>query len=430
MELSNNYNSSFLWRIISFERIAKLSFILYLFFYFFGTSLPFRETKIDVDEYASNPFRQLVFSSLYFFSFISILPVLQKVFSIIKKEKFLFIFLLWTLLSVIWSDYSDISFKRWIQIFGGYIVCLSAVIYFDSQSILKYFRSLTYFYIILSFLAVVIIPGASMQYEGSRVWRGLAAHKNLFGELVLICTIIVLFSIRYLKTKNKTIDYLMLFISLLLLIGSRSTTSLIVLIILGLIAFSSKTQDKLGFGSLSKWIYYALLSAVLVFYSSALILVPSFLESIFGALGKDMTFTGRTDLWAYIIGIAFSASNPLIGVGYGGFWVYGSPNLIKLYSLTVERPIQAHNGYIDLTIETGFIGLSIVIIMTIWYFYNNFKKTDVQYWKYLVIATLIINLQEATLFKVNAITGFLFMLSYMLLFSRIAFQNEKYSDIT
>jgi len=423
MSTKDRASSSVLGNLL---RIAKISFFLYLFFYFFGTSLPFRETKIDVDEYASNSFRQLVFSSLYFLSFISIVPVSQKVFKIIKEEKFLFIFLLWTLLSTTWSDYSDISFKRWIQIFGGYIVCLSAVIYLDSQeNILKYFRSLTYIYITLSFLAVVIVPGASMDYEGSRVWRGLAAHKNLFGELILICTLIVLFSIRYLKTKNKTIDYLMLFISLLLLLGSRSTTSLMVLIILGLIAFSSKTQEKLGFGSLSKWIYYTLVLTILAFYISAIILFPSFLETIFGALGKDMTFTGRTEIWVYVIGIAFSTSSLFLGVGYGGFWVYGSPNLIKLYSLTVERPIQAHNGYIDLTIETGIIGLSIVIIMIIWYFYNNLKKTDAQHWKYLVIATLIINLQEATLFKVNAITGFLFMFSYILLFSRIAFQEKK-----
>ena len=79
-------------RFFSLENLAKISFLLYLFFYMFGTSLPFNETPIDVDEYSTNPVRQLIFSTLYFLSFVSIMPVFNKAFVIIKKEKFLFFF--------------------------------------------------------------------------------------------------------------------------------------------------------------------------------------------------------------------------------------------------------------------------------------------------------------------------------------------------
>jgi len=424
MSTDNKERSSILWNLLSFETIAKISFILYLFFIFFGTSLPFKEEKIDVDEYGSNPFRQLVFSSLYFLSFISILPVFQKVFAIIKKEKFLFIFLMWALLSTIWSNYSDVSFKRWMQIFGAFVVCMSAVIYLDSpEKILKYFRLITITYLTLSFVSVIGIPGASMDYQGSRVWRGLAPHKNTLGQIILVCTIITVFSIKYLKTSNRILDLGMFFISILLLMGSRSTTALVALIIVALIAMASDAQWKLGFGALSKWIYYSFLLTLIAFYLSSLIIIPSLTEELFGIFGKDMTFTGRTDLWITLIGIT-TTSNILIGVGYGGFWVYGSPNLIKLYAIVHDTPIQAHNGYIDITIETGFIGLTMVIIMILWYFYNNRTKTNVNYWKYFIIITLLSNLQESTLFKLNSTTGILFIFSYLLLFSRITLKEK------
>lgn len=429
MSYVKNTTSSVLWSLLSFERIAKLSFLLYLFFIFFGTSIPFKEEKVDVEEYGSNPFRQLIFSLLYFLSFISILPVFQKVLSIIKKEKFLSLFLLWALLSVMWSDFSDVSFKRWFQIFGAFIVCMSAVIYLNSpQKILTYFRWITSLYLILSIIAVIGIPGASMDYQGTRVWRGLAPHKNSLGQIILVCTVITVFSIKYLKSRNKIWDYWMLFISIILLLGSRSTTALVVLLIVALIAISSDAQGKLGLGILSKWIYFSAIFTVIAFYVSFLVLFPSFLEEIFGVFGKDMTFTGRTDLWMYLVGIA-SSKNLLLGVGYGGFWVYGSPNLIKLYSLVHDTPIQAHNGYVDITIETGFIGLTLVLLIVLWYFYNNAKHTDVNYWKYFIIITLLSNFQESTLFKLNSTTGILFIFSYLLLFSRIITMENMNSSI-
>ena len=337
---------------------------------------------------------------------------------------------MWALLSVLWSDYSLIGFKRWIQIFGSYIICISAVIYLDNETLIKYFRFLSYTYLAISFVAIITIPEASMDYMGSKVWRGLAPHKNLFGEIVLICTLISIFSIKYFNSKYWAIDYLMLVISLILLFGSKSMTSLLVLFIIGFIAFSADPEKRLGFGNLSKWLYFTFLSAIVFLVVSLVVIKPLLIKDIFNALGKNLTFTGRTELWTYIIQIAFGMSNPLLGVGYGSFWVYGSPHLNELYSLILDTPIQAHNGYVDLTIETGFIGLGLVLTMTIWYFYNLKKNNNVRYWSLFIIATLIINLQEATLFKVNAITGLLFIFSYVLLFSRLALPEYNFIEDT
>lgn len=414
----NKYRPNFvLLNLFTFENIAKFSFFLFLFFSFFGISLPFQSNKVNVDEYSSNSLRQLLFGLIYFLSLITLVPAYQKTFEIIKREKFIFLFLLWSLITIFWSGYPDVSFKRWLQIFGTYTVCISAISYFSSsEELLRYFRIILYLYIVISFLAVFTIPGASANYEGEQAWRGLAPQKNLLGEIALIGAFISAFSSKYLSQKYKVIDYTMLAISVLLLIGSKSTTSLLTLIILSFFSFKSILSNKLSISSIEKWLISSLLITITFVIICLFLFAPDLVQDIFSFLGKDLTFTGRTVIWQYML-FAFSG-NLLLGVGYGGFWVYGSPQLNGLYSLVSDTPIQAHNGYVDLMVETGVIGILIILFMIYWYFYNNYKSKYKQYWRYFILAAILTNFQESSLFKVNAIAGVMFTFSYLILFSR------------
>ena len=412
-------------RILSFENLAKLAFFLYLFFVFFGTNLPFQSDELDVTEYATNPIRQLLFSSLYFLALLSILPSFKKIFAIILEEKFLTMFLLWILASVLWSHYFDISFKRWLQVLGSYIVCLSALIRFrDSEEVLRYFRIITYSYLIITFISVFTIPAASANYQGQIVWRGLAPQKNGLGQIVLICGMISVISINFYKSGSKYFDYSMLFISIILLVGSKSTTSFLTTLILSTLALLTYLLTRFEIAGMLKWFTYLFILLAVLLTANLLIIFPTFISDMFAFLGKDPTFTGRTDLWLYLLGIA-SSGNIFLGSGFGGFWVYGSPNLEQLYSLVNDTPIQAHNGYVDLFIETGIIGIVILLFIIVWYFYNLRFSESKQFWKYFFIATLLLNLQEATLFKLNEVTSVLFIFSYLSLFTQLVRQKPR-----
>ncbi len=82
--------------------------------------------------------------------------------------------------------------------------------------------------------------------------------------------------------------------------------------------------------------------------------------------GKDLTLTGRTELWADIFRIA--KTHLLFGCGFQGFWVVDALNIQALYQVYVWIPIQAHNGYLDILNETGLVGLTLFIIAVINFF--------------------------------------------------------------
>ena len=72
-----------------------------------------------------------------------------------------------------------------------------------------------------------------------------------------------------------------------------------------------------------------------------------------GAVGKDPTLTDRTKIWSFLLGMH---TNPLIGTGYESFWM-GSRLEWFWEKAGVGHLNEAHNGYLEVYLNLGIIGL-------------------------------------------------------------------------
>jgi exopolysaccharide production protein ExoQ len=75
------------------------------------------------------------------------------------------------------------------------------------------------------------------------------------------------------------------------------------------------------------------------------------------AVGKDSTLTGRTYLWSE--GIQTGMQNPILGVGFGAFWVPGTLEAEKLwyqFDMFTRTGFHFHNLFISLFVDLGIIG--------------------------------------------------------------------------
>jgi len=100
-------------------------------------------------------------------------------------------------------------------------------------------------------------------------------------------------------------------------------------------------------------------------YSLALLqVVPGLytLLSPIGAItGKDMTLTGRTDIWDIMF--EHIRLHPWLGTGYGAYWTgleEGSPSYEFMLRLQFY-PASAHNGYLDILNDLGAAGLVVLL---------------------------------------------------------------------
>ena len=395
------------------SNLAKFSFFVFLFFSFFGTTLPFQERLTDADEITtSSVFNQLVFSTLYVISFISLIPKRDLAFRIIKAEKFFAIFLVWSLISVFWSQVPMVSFKRWLRILGMAVVILSVLVHLRSaDDTMQYFKIILAVYLPLSIFSILFIPGA-IQWEFP-AWRGIAMHKNELGQISLVSMMIWSYAFYRGDLRNKAMAFVFWCMSFILLMGSRSVTAVLTAGILMAFAFFLIISGQIfrpvvgGFVSSMFFIVF-FLSLIPVIY-----LAQDALASLPGLLGKDLTFSGRVYLWADVFDDA--KSHLFLGCGFGGYWVPGTPTMDRIWDIHYTLFNQAHLGYLDILNETGLIGGALFACMVISYFIRLSKFDQPHFWKFFVLSALISNLSETSFFKPLNLINVLFIFSYIAL---------------
>ena len=94
---------------------------------------------------------------------------------------------------------------------------------------------------------------------------------------------------------------------------------------------------------------FGILSAQLVF------------EYVLHLLGRDATLTGRTIIWEGVI--LSLEGNALLGGGYGAGWEIIGQRLTALTGMEVGH---AHNGFLDLTANIGWLGLGLTVSFMLW----------------------------------------------------------------
>ena len=77
-------------------------------------------------------------------------------------------------------------------------------------------------------------------------------------------------------------------------------------------------------------------------------------------LGRDTTLTGRTDIWNRVLR---EGTDPFIGAGFYSFW---SADRTKKLSADFHYELnEAHNGYLEMYLNLGWIGVCLIAFVLI-----------------------------------------------------------------
>ena len=80
-------------------------------------------------------------------------------------------------------------------------------------------------------------------------------------------------------------------------------------------------------------------------------------KAVIEGVGRDTTLTGRTEIWERALALV---SNPVWGAGFETFWL--GPRLIAMWkAFPVFLPNQAHNGYLEMYLNLGIVGLVLFV---------------------------------------------------------------------
>jgi len=378
----------------------------------------------QVESSELNPIKIILFIS-YFISFFLIIYRKNTLKSSIKSlfyNKAWTLFIIFVGLSILWS----INILQSTISYGAFIGPIIFGIYFATRfnqreqlNLLTYALAIA---LIISFIMGLYFPSQSITPEGS--WQGAYPHENTFGIITSLGLIIFILN---LQRKRKIFSFFLLIMILLSLIAiflSTSKTALLVISITLLSALVLYTIWRLPKKIKLAFIMLVFLIALL---GSALITINY--EKSLETLGKEKTFTGRTEIWA--TSIENIKQKPLLGYGYGVFWEEFENNRQKFkekkFLLTI--PVHAHNGFLEILLNTGTIGLIIFLIAYLLLIkkclnYGKMKKHLIYLWPIVFIIFLTtLNMPESTLIKKNSI--FLAIFASMIINSYNLAKNAK-----
>lgn len=364
-----------------------------------------------------NTFDRVIYLALILLAVRTVMNRSLKLSDLLKENMMLTVLLLLGLASVLWSDFPFVAFRRWFRDLGGFLmiaVVASEKDPLDSFSTLL--RRVSYVLIPYSVLLIKYFPGYGRGYEawtGQTVYLGVTLNKNTLGVVCLLSGLFFFWDIlrRWPSRKEKAtrrillVDLFFIGQTLWLLNLAHSSTSTVCLAIASLIV----AAGHLNIVRRSPSILIVGIPATIAAY-----LTLDFLFDIAAAatrfVGRDPTFTTRTDLWNYLDNMDL---NWLLGAGYESFWL--GPRLQEIWSRFTYLPNQAHNGYKEMFLNLGALGVCVLSAFLIARYRRTCLKLKNHYGHALlglalIIALLLYNVTEAA-FKIAHPLWFAFLLA-------------------
>src|SRR5437867_890594 len=137
-----------------------------------------------------SPVDAAVYAALMFAAFVVLWKRQVPWGSVIRSNAWLFVFFLFGALSIVWSDFPFVTFKRWIKGLGDPMMAL--VLLSDSapgKATEKVFKRCAYFLIPLSVVFIKYYPQLGREYEfwtGLAFYTGVTTNKNMLGYLLFV----------------------------------------------------------------------------------------------------------------------------------------------------------------------------------------------------------------------------------------------------
>jgi len=290
-----------------------------------------------------------------------------------RNNRWLFALFFFMLVSILWSEFPFISLKRWVRTTGTAIMALLVLSEAEPyEAMHAVLRRVIYIVIPFSVLLVKYYPAIGVgfgRWSGEPLYMGASTDKNTLGEVCSLWIFLYIWTLvgRRDKTNAPAVrgqnmcDLIVVLMTLYLMKGpsgygassaTYSATSIAVLVF-GLGVFLALRRFKAHLQNLGGWMTLALFGVGLMALTMDLLDVsPASLVA--AALGRQANLTGRGDLiWPVLLPIAWQ--HPVLGAGYGSSWVKPFPGL----TLAIN---EAHNGYLEVFLELGVVGLILLAL--------------------------------------------------------------------
>lgn len=343
------------------------------------------------------------------FAIVSVLLLtrLKAVLGLCWKQKIFVLIPLFAVASLSWSQEPTLTLKN--SVYLGINVLFAFYLFgrFSPQRLLQILLMVGTVNVILSIAFSVFMPKYGIDAAvGNNAWRGIYNTKNACAAM----TTFFLAGAFYAPVPTSLARlwrgaYVCL--SLILILMSKSATSAILVVLLLIYVLAVKLAQRLQASDRVA----AILMAILLMGSTVAAAIPS-MNLILSAFGKSSTLTGRTTIWHSVMEAVLK--RPMLGYGYMAFWHAG------LNSVSLENRWSvsgAHNGFLEVWLSLGAIGLALVLFTFARAIVDAAKcvlrgrSPYLNWFASLIFLALVLNIDESHLMVSNDLLSMLYVIA-------------------
>jgi exopolysaccharide production protein ExoQ len=330
------------------------------------------------------------------------------------------LFLVYGAVSVFWSDFPEITIRRWFKSVGCLLMVMVVLSERDRDAAMKRLFVWAGFLLIpLSILFIKYYPAIGRVYviENISTWVqspvGATDHKNSLGAMCQVYGLIFVWHFiaayrdrqRPHRIRHLIAHGVALAMVAWLFAQANSVTaqSSFLLGTLFLIATSTRNIAR-------KPRLVHLLMAALVAVPFAILFLGIGGGAI-EAMGRNSTLTGRTEIWALVLKLV---PNPVVGTGFESFWLGSRLEAMQRHMRGLN---EAHNGFIEVYISMGWIGVLLLLVMIVIGYRNMIicfrRNPDAGRLRLALFLTVIVSSFTEAAFRAIGVSWIIFLLTTM-----------------
>jgi exopolysaccharide production protein ExoQ len=293
---------------------------------------------------------------------------LQDIVQSLSRNPALTCLLLLACVSPLWAESPDLVFRRALGLVGASLFGIVLAAYYPFEEQLEILRWAFRLGATATLLLFIASPGRALSAPGGGGGiRGVYPHKNILGAAMALAFLVEW----YLREHQGWAKILRLF-SLCaygsLLVASDSMTSIVTVVAaLGAVwTFRTLyTRFQIPAWALGLFLVVGVGAAALMGIGAA---------DVMGLLGRSSDLTGRTELWSTVYESILE--KPLLGFGFSGFWKGASSSSENVQGQIGWAPTYSHNGYLEITLSLGLVGLLLVIWLLATLFKRSWRQAE------------------------------------------------------
>jgi len=273
----------------------------------------------------------------------------RAILSVCKKSKLLLLLCALAFASMLWSQNPGHTLVDALNLLLTTLFAMYLYLRYPGDRVVSFLTFAAFISLVLCVVAVVAFPNVGIDAYQQDAWRGIFGQRN---NCAAACALFLAFGLhmRAWGIVEKLMQGSVVVLSLVFVVMSGSRTGWVLTILAITLTYGLRLIARIR--TLDRIVVLMMLA---VPTAVGAFLVASNFVFLLAAVDKDPTLTQRTIIWAQVL--PSIAKHPLLGYGYSGFWAGLNGESMQTVLVTGWMEGQAQDGYLDILLQFGLVGL-------------------------------------------------------------------------